>query len=287
MGAHSTGTTNNSPTFGIALGGGGARGLCHAMMLEVLDELGIRPNIIAGTSIGALIGAIYASGMSGADIQDYVRELFQKRSQFIGRLFSTVNGRGLRHLFQGSALPLSGEHILKSLLPETLPATFEELEIPFLSVATEFFTQEQYVISQGPLLPAITASAALPGILRPIEIDDHFLVDGGFVNPLPFDLLNGKADIVAAIDVSVGPSDPLKRIPALMETIVGSMHIALATIVREKLNVAAPDIFIRPSVGHFRVLDFFEFEDIFAVSRPARDSFKRSCEAAITKWESA
>jgi NTE family protein len=273
------------PSFGLALGGGGARGLCHALMLEALDELGIRPALIAGTSIGALMGAAYASGMSGAEIQEYIRDLFQNRTQLVTRLFSQVNRRGVSQLFKGSALPLSGERILKALLPETIPATFEELKIPFIAVTTDFFTQDQHAVSEGPLIPAIAASAALPGILKPIDIG-RILVDGGFVNPLPFDLLKDRVDVVAAIDVSAEPRQTDQRLPALLETVIGSLHIALATIVREKLRSGAPDILIRPDVGQFRVLEFYKFEEIFAASRPAKDEFKRACEKALGRGQS-
>ena len=79
--------------------------------------------------------------------------------------------------------------MLEAILPETLPATFEELKIPFLAVTTDFYTQCPCVLEHGPLMPAIVASSALPGILRPVELDGKVLIDGGFVNPVPFDLV--------------------------------------------------------------------------------------------------
>jgi NTE family protein len=282
-----TGSRGGVPPFALALGGGGARGLAHALMLEALDELGIRPRIIAGTSIGALMGAVYASGMSGAGIREYCSELFRKRTALVKRLFSRINGSGgLSNLLNNAMIPVfSGERILEAMLPQTLPATFEGLQIPFLSVTTDFYTHSQYVISEGPLIPAIAASAALPGVLKPVEIDGRILVDGGFVNPLPFDVFKGDAGITAAIDVSVGPLRSSKRFPSLMEAMIGSPQIALATIIREKLKTSAPDILIRPHVGHFKVLDFFKFEEIFAASEAAKDEFKRACEKAIARHE--
>lgn len=283
------GSRGGGPSLALALGGGGARGFAHALILEALDELGIRPRIIAGTSIGALMGAVYASGMSGADIREYCGELFHKRTALMRRLFSRMNsvsGGGLKGLLNGAMIPVfAGEQILEALLPQTLPATFEGLQIPFLSVTTDFYTHSQYIISEGPLIPAIAASAALPGVLKPVEIDGRILVDGGFVNPLPFDVFKGDADITAGIDVSVGPLRSSKRLPSLMEAMIGSPQIALATIIREKLKTSAPDILIRPRVGHFRVLDFFKFEEIFAASEPAKDEFKRACEKAIARYE--
>lgn len=274
--AAATGTT-----FGLALGGGGARGFAHVLMLEALDELGIAPKVIAGTSIGALIGAAYASGMSGADIHAYCCELFHKRTVVLKRLFSRRNGAlsALKIPTNGSVF--SGENILKALLPITLPARFEDLKTPFLSVTTDFYAQEQYVLERGRLIPAIAASSALPGVLRPIELDGRTLIDGGFVNPVPFDLLTGHADIVAAIDVSAGPQQSGDRVPTLLETIIGSNQITLRSVTREKLKTSAPDILIRPDVGRFKVLDFFKIDEIFAASEAAKDEFKRACEKAL------
>lgn len=271
----------SGPSFAIALGGGGARGFAHVLMLEALDELGIRPRIIAGTSIGALIGATYASGMSGADIRVFCHELFQKRTQIVKRLFRRWNAALADRLGSSGVSILPGERVLEAILPETLPATFDELKIPFLAVTTDFYTQCPCVLAHGPLMPAIVASSALPGIMRPVELEGKVLIDGGFVNPVPFDLLKGHADIVAAIDVCAGPQQGRGQVPSLIDAIIGSNQITMRSVMREKLKSAAPDILIRPDIGQFRVLDFYKIEDIFAASKAAKDEFKRACETAI------
>ena len=272
---------SSAPSFAIALGGGGARGFAHVMILEALDELGIRPRLIAGTSIGALIGAAYASGMSGADIRVFCHELFQKRTQIVKRLFKRWNAALADRLGSSGISILPGERVLEAILPETLPATFEELKIPFLAVTTDFYTQSPCILERGPLMPAIVASSALPGILRPVELDGKVLIDGGFVNPVPFDLLKGHADIVAAIDVCAGPQQSRGQVPSLIDAIIGSNQITMRSVMREKLNSAAPDILIRPDIGQFRVLDFYKIDEIFAASEAAKDQFKRACETAI------
>lgn len=271
--------------FGLALGGGGARGFAHVPMLEALDELGIAPCVIAGTSIGSLIGAAYASGMTGAAIRAYCEELFHRRTELIRRLFSHWdNGLAIfRSGENGSAF--SGENIIKGLLPEALPDNFEALKIPLLAVTTDYYAQTQYVIESGPLIPAIAASSALPGVLRPIERGERVLVDGGFVNPVPFDLVMERADIVAAIDVTAGPQQSKGKAPSLIDAIIGVNQIALRAVLREKLKAEAPDILIRPEIGSFKVLDFYKIDEIFAAAEPAKDEFKRACESALAERE--
>ena len=271
----------SDPSFAIALGGGGARGFAHVLMLEALDELGIRPRLIAGTSIGSLIGAAYASGMSGADVRAFCRELFQKRTQIVKRLFSRWNAALTDRISSPGISILPGERFLEAILPETLPATFEELKIPLRVVTTDFYTQCPCILSDGPLMPAIVASSTLPGIMRPVELDGKVLIDGGFVNPVPFDLLKGHADIVAAIDVLAGPQQGKGQIPSMIDAIVGSAQITMRALMHEKLNGSAPDILIRPDIGQFRVLDFYKIDDVFAASEAAKDEFKRACETAI------
>lgn len=268
-------------SFGLALGGGGARGFAHIAILEVLDDLGIRPAIISGTSIGALLGSLYASGMSGRDIRNYCDDLFLKRINVVRKLFSHWNDAWFTSKGSMNGSPFSAENIITALLPEAVPETFEELKIPLLAVATDFHEQSEYVISRGPLLPAVAASCALPAIFRPIQLDGRVLIDGGFVNVVPFDLLSSKNAITAAIDVTAGPKHS-DKVPSIIDTIVGATQIALRSSVNEKLRRKAPDIFVRPDMGQFGVLEFYKYEEICAASLGARDEFKRACEAALS-----
>jgi NTE family protein len=275
--------SSSGPSLALALGGGGARGLAHVLILEALDELGVRPRAIAGTSIGALMGAAYASGMSGADIRAHCSDLFLKRTELVKRFLSRWDGK-LAEIWGSVAPPIAAaDRLLKALLPHELPETFSALHIPLLVVATDFYAQEEQIIDSGPLLAALAASCALPTLMRPIEIDGRLLIDGGFVNPLPFDLLSGRADVVAAIDVSAGTQESGGKSPSFIETLIGATQITLRSIIREKLLAGAPDILIRPNVGAYRVLDFFKLEDILAASVGCKDEFKRAVEAAYEK----
>jgi NTE family protein len=272
---------SGGPTLALALGGGGARGFSHILILEALDELGVRPTTIAGTSIGALVGAAYASGMSGAEIRAHCSDLFQKRTELVKRFLKRWDGR-LRDIWGSVAPPLSAaDRLLKALMPHELPATFEELKIPLIVVTTDFYAQEQFVVHQGPLIPALTASSALPTLMRPIEIDGRLLIDGGFVNPLPFDQLAGKADVIAAIDVSAGAQEARGKSPAFIDTLIGAMQISIRSIIQQKLAAGAPNILIRPNVGPYKVLDFFKFDEIMATCADCKDEFKREIEAKL------
>jgi len=265
-----------SPKIGLALGGGGARGLAHIAILEAFDEAGVKPVAISGTSIGALIGAAYASGMPAVEIRRYCEATFGGRSAIIRHIYSRWRGR-IWDIWRPWAPALfKSERIFELVLPPGLPKTFERLKIPFMSVATDFFTQSQHVSRAGPLLPALAASAALPALLTPVKLDGRVLIDGGFVNPLPFDLIK-DADFLMAVDVSGGTQDLKGELPRPIETLLGAQQIALRSIINAKLKLQRPDCFLRPEVGHFATLDFRRMDEILAASAMA----KKEAAAAI------
>ncbi len=261
--------------IGLALGGGGARGLAHIAILEAIDELGIKPAMIAGTSIGALIGAAYASGMRASDIRGYCKAAFARRSALLRHLYFRWRGRVWDYWRPGSPALFKSERIFELVLPADLPKTFESLQIPFQTVAADFFTQSEYVSARGPLLPAIAASSALPALLTPVKLDGRILIDGGFVNPLPFDLLAPHTDFAIAVDVSGGASEFKDNFPRPIETLLGAQQVALRSIINAKLRTSAPDLLIRPAVGQFRVLDFRQMDEILAASAEAKDQALR------------
>jgi NTE family protein len=201
------------PSIGLALGGGGARGLAHILMLEVFDELGLKPKIIAGTSIGALFGAVYASGLPAALIRAHAEQVLSQRLD-IARLLFAARAEPIIRLL--NVLPvrfalLKPEQLLESLLPSRVARDFAALQIPLRVVATDFYAQEQLVLSNGPLRTAVAASMALPAIFAPVVSQGRTLMDGGLVNPLPFDVIREEADITVAIDVSGASTGPGKH----------------------------------------------------------------------------
>jgi NTE family protein len=268
----------------LALGGGGARGLAHIPMLEALDELGVRPAAIAGTSMGAIFGAAYAAGLSGREIHEATLSALNDRRGILRKIRSARTGR-LSDLLAGLGNPwaIDAELFCDLILPEGLPARFEDCGIALTIVATDYFARKEVAYSAGPLRPAVAASIAIPGLVRPVEIDGRLMIDGAAVDPLPVAHLPEGPDIVlAAIDVTGGPPRPSgSATPTSFEVMLGALQILQSTIVEEKLRRRPPDILIRPNVDLFRALDFFQASVILRLAQPAKEAFKRQLAAKL------
>lgn len=267
-----------TPRIGLALGGGGARGLAHIAMLEAFDELGVRPDIIAGTSIGALYGAAYASGISGKDLRDHTRLILGQRFGLIRDLVNATAQpfQRLIGVFGRRNAILDPLTMLEVILPKDVKSDFAECQIPIKIVASDFYDQEPRVFTEGALRPAVAASMALPVIFQPVMDQGKALIDGGLTNPLPFDLLIGEADIVVAIDVSGVPVPNSRRPdPTAFEALFSSAFLFEHTIIREKLKSAQPDILINAGTSHYQVLDFLKFDQILEAAAPAKEKLKQ------------
>src|SRR6185295_13251554 len=153
-------TDARTPSVALALGGGGARGLAHILVLEVLDELGLKPTVIAGTSIGAIFGAAYASGLSARLIRGHTEEVLSQRFGLAQALLAARSEPGLKLLPVRPSL-LSPHLLLDQVRPSKVAQDFAGLSIPFKAVATDFYAQEQVVIDTGDLRSAVAASIAL------------------------------------------------------------------------------------------------------------------------------
>jgi NTE family protein len=272
-----------SKSFALALGGGGARGLAHIAVFEALDEIGKKPVAIAGTSIGSLVGAAYASGMSGKEMRRFVIALAHDRSEVFRRLIST-RATTFADLFStgfGSAALINAETFCQKFLPKQIPDTFAELEIPLTVVATDLHRRRQTVFSCGPLKPALAASIALPTLMRPVVIGDRVLIDGGATNPLPFDHLSELADIVVAVDLSGEPADKRRDIPNPLECVLTTIMVMGSAITAEKVKHSAPDLIVRPKIGSFRAIDFLQASAILRASEPMKSEIKQKLSALL------
>jgi NTE family protein len=274
------------PTFALALGGGGARGLSHIHVIETLDELGIRPKMIAGSSIGAIMGAGMAAGMPGRDIREFAGLVLGRRAEVASRLWRS-RPQSFSELMQGGVRlgQFNLERILRSFLPAEIPQTFEQLQIPLKVTGTDFFAHDLAVLDTGDLPSALAASSALPAIFRPVQREGKLLIDGGFYDPVPFDLVQNEADIVIAVDVVGYPAQQAAKTPDSVDLLFGASQIMMQSIIALNLTRCQPQILIRPPVSEFRVLDFLKMDQVMQATQSIRDELKRSIEKAVEAHE--
>ena len=184
------------PRLGLALSSGGARGSAHVGVLKVLEEHGIVPDVIAGSSMGAQVGGVYAAGVPIADLEDLFRS--SSSGRVIRTLMPTIPWSGWS----------SGREVSRFLHRLVGDRRIEDLALPFAAVATDLQSGQPHVIESGPLASAIRASLSVPGLFTPVWIDEHLLIDGGVSNPLPIDVARRLgADVVIAVDTLVEPSE--------------------------------------------------------------------------------
>lgn len=274
---------DGAPGVCVALGAGGARGFAHILVIEAMDELGLRPKAIAGASMGAVIGAAWAAGLPAREMRQHLQQLLRSRAEVMARVLKCRVGR-FADLFAGqfqNPIMLDGERILDLFWPKLVPDRFEELATPFTVVATDFFGRRARRFSSGPLAPAVAASMALPGLIRPIEIEGMVLMDGGATDPLPYRQFVGSGDFVIACDVTGGPPAESNGAPSAFEAMFGAAQIMQGTITAEILKSAKPDLLLRPNVDRFRVLDFFHAAEILTSAEPLKDEIKRALERRL------
>jgi NTE family protein len=263
------------PRIGVALGGGAARGLTHIPYIEAMDELGLKPAVIAGCSIGALLGAGWANGMSGAEMRDHAFTVLGTMRIIAGRLWGHQLKLGAL-LHNGFSVQLDAAHVVDSFLPDGFPQTFEELKAPFYVVATDFQSWHQVVFNAGPLRPAISGSIAVPTLFKPVMFANHFLVDGGVVNPLPLDQAAADCDILVGIDVNGDPSNRLTRTDYKpLDVWFGAAQIMMHSLIAHMMAAYPPDVFMRPHVDQFGTMEYWRVREIVEHAAKDKDNFKR------------
>ena len=288
------------PIIGIALGGGAARGWAHIGVLKTLKDAGLEPDIVAGTSIGAVAGACYVTGRLQA-LEDFAGALTRRR--VFGFLDFNFAGSGL----------ITGQRLSSRLESHLQDVTIERLERKFVAVATELGTGHEVWLSKGSLVNALKASFALPGIFRPVKINGRWLIDGALVNPVPVSVcralgariviaVNLSSDSVAKgsiihdqevlADLSMPPEDMnlpgsngraaihlLHRqifgksdgAPGISAVMMDAINITQDRIARSRLAGDPPDITITPKVGTIGLFDFHRAGEAMAQGAKATE----------------
>jgi len=268
-------------TFALALGAGGARGLAHIAIVEALDEMGVKPAAIAGCSIGAVIGAGYAAGLTGREMRRHIISLAHDRSEVMRRVMGARAAAWSELLGAGFGNPFVADpsKFYDAFFGELLPTNFIDLKIPLTVIATDLHGREALMVSEGPLKPAVSASMAIPGLVQPLEIEGRVLVDGGVTDPLPFTCLRGKADVIVAIDVSGAVGE--RSVPDPWESLFSAIGVMGHTIVQYKLKEGGPDLVLRPNIGFFRMLDFLRASAILRAAEPIKAEVKEKLSALL------
>src|SRR5262249_48184510 len=181
----------------------------------------------------------------------------------------------------GSATLIDAERFCAQFLPEQVPADFDQLAIPLTVIASDLYRRRQVAFSPGALKPGIAASIALPTVMRPVVVDDKVLVDGGATNPLPFDALRGRADVIVAVDISGEPNEERRDIPNPWECLLATVLVMGNAITAEKVKHGAPDLIVRPKVGAFRSTDFLQASAVLRASEPVKAELKERLEALL------
>ena len=280
------------PKIGFALGAGSARGWAHIGVLRALTEAGIKPDLIAGCSVGALVGAAFAAG-SLDQLETWALSLDWKRMLKLmdfGLRGGLIKGKRVREVFR----------------EQFVEREFSELGVPFAAVATDLHSGQEVWLREGKVSAAIGASIAVPGLFQPVAHEGRYLVDGSVVNPIPVSLCRAMgADIVLAVDLgsdlvgryardddraptqtaprgfmsrflprynrdnraSEPQAEPESVPPSLLETLMGSINIMQLRIARSRLAGEPPDALLAPRLGHLGLLDYHRADFAIAEGR--------------------
>lgn len=269
---------------GLALGGGAARGMAHVGVLRVLHREGVPIDAIAGTSMGAIIGGAFIAERDVDALETRVRDVltseqFQKnRISFLketkrerGGLFFSVANLVRRGVFFGvsnlRSSFMSAEDFARSLEAIVPDVLIEELDVPFGAVALDLHTADEVLITRGSLRRAVAASAAIPGILPPVKMNDRVLIDGGWVDKIPaLPTFTLGADVVIAVDISADLQDA-REFRRGMDIMVRANSIKDALLAGHSRRRA--DLVVEPDVGGIHWADFESFEQCIQAGEEA------------------
>lgn len=286
------------PKIGLVLSGGGAKGFAHIGVLKVLEEAGIKIDYIGGTSMGAVIGGLYASGYNGSQIDSIFKQtnFDELINDYIPRSSKNFYGKKNDELY-AIVLPFSNfrvgipEALSKGMYNYNLLSSltrnvrhvrdFNKLPTPFLCIATNIETGEEVLLNKGNLVQAMMASSAFPSLFTPVEIDGNLLVDGGVVNNYPInEVRNLGADIIIGVDVQ---DDLLKRKNLKNATRILVQITNLQSIDKMKSKIKDTDVYVKPDIRDFGVISFDRGEEIIRKGEEATFAVYEKIKSLVTE----
>jgi NTE family protein len=285
-------TQQHTPRIGLALGSGSARGWAHIGVIRALEEAGIRPHVVCGASIGALVGAFYAAG----ELDRFEQWVLGLRKRHVVALMDVCMSGGL----------LKGKRLIEFFRQHFSDRPIEQLNIPFAAVATALHTGAEIWLRSGSTLDAVRTSIAMPGLFAPVLRDGMVLVDGGLTNPVPVSLARAMgADILIGVDLGsdmIGrhlradhPAAPRggivgdwmrklrdnlaapiaehppeqSRMPSVIEVLTSSINVMQVRLARSRMAGDPPDLLVAPRLAHLHLLDFHRAAEAIAEGRRA------------------
>ncbi|RTL48144.1 MAG: patatin-like phospholipase RssA [Rhodocyclaceae bacterium] len=279
------------PRIGLALGSGSARGWAHVGVIRALEQAGLRPDLVCGTSVGALVGAAYASG----ELDRFEQWLLSLRWKDVVAFMDISFNGGM----------LKGERLMEFLRRNFSDRPVESLPLPFGAVATALRSGAEVWLREGSTVDAVRASIALPAVFPPVLRDSRLLVDGGLVNPVPVSLARAMgADLVIAVDLSAdvlghhirdddmtpaaggwwrrmqdslgaimpGQGGEGPRMPSMFDVIASSINVMQVRIARSRLAGEPPDAMVSPRLADLGLFDFHRAEEAIAEGRRATEA---------------
>ena len=235
---------------GLALGGGGARGLAHIGVLKVLEKEGIKLDALAGVSMGSFVGACYATGLSVKEMEEEA-VTFNKRKA-IKKMLDLANPK--RSVLKGKKV----ERYINNFLEKK---DFKDTDVPMRVVATDLATGGEVVIKEGNLAQAVRASISVPGIFPPVKIGDRYLVDGGVVNCTPVNVLEDMGmDIIIAVDLIIKRQVDFEKKPGMITSLVQSYEIIRSQVAKNNVESNKKVVLIKPEMRG--TIDSFKFYNI-------------------------
>jgi NTE family protein len=305
--AGQTGGPARSPSqplkIGVALSGGGARGVAHIGVLRWFEEHRIPVDYLAGTSMGGLIGGMYAMGMTPSEISDFIHSIDWMRALASGPSYEEMSFRrkedrrdyqvafqmGAKHGIR-LATRLSSSHYIglmidRLTLPYSALSSFDDLPIPYRCTATDFLAAKSLTLKDGSLASALRATMSIPGMFPPVERDGRVLVDGGLLNNVPTGLVQEmNADVVIAVDIGT-PLGDLKTI----ETLGGILRQAsiVMTMDNDRRNLLLASVIITPDLGDHSILDFAAIDELIRLGyqgAEAKSAFLQKLAVDEASW---